>query len=107
MWLIASGREDLREKVGNLSNYRLCSIHFENRMYLNDLRTRLLPTAMPTIFPSLASGSSSTSSSCLRPELFDQYAHDYGLQSVRVHKSKFNSSLHPMKIETIWSLLNV
>lgn len=28
-------------------NYRICSDHFNENMYLNDLKTRLLPAAIP------------------------------------------------------------
>jgi len=31
-------------------NFRICSIHFENKMYCNPEKTRLLPQAMPTLF---------------------------------------------------------
>ncbi|GJQ73685.1 hypothetical protein Trydic_g14023 [Trypoxylus dichotomus] len=34
----------------NLQNYRICSIHFEGRMFTNYLQDRLLPSAVPTIF---------------------------------------------------------
>lgn len=33
-------------------NHRLCSLHFENKMYVNVEKTRLLSTAIPTLFKS-------------------------------------------------------
>ncbi|KAJ8909331.1 hypothetical protein NQ315_013549, partial [Exocentrus adspersus] len=67
IWLTACGREDLREKV-TLSSYRLCAAHFEDKMYLNDLKTRLLPKAVPTIFKCMEGSSQKTS---------DNYEHNY------------------------------
>lgn len=31
--------------------YRVCGVHFEDKMFLNDLRNRLQPHAVPTVFP--------------------------------------------------------
>ncbi|KAF5286723.1 hypothetical protein FQR65_LT12456 [Abscondita terminalis] len=50
-WLRYCGREDLTEHVSKAGSYKLCSAHFEDRMYLNDLKNRLMPTAVPTLFP--------------------------------------------------------
>ncbi|KAK4885285.1 hypothetical protein RN001_001556 [Aquatica leii] len=52
-WLRACGREDLLENVSKPGSYKLCAAHFEDRMYLNHLKNRLLPTALPTLFPSM------------------------------------------------------
>ncbi|KAK4886960.1 hypothetical protein RN001_003231 [Aquatica leii] len=52
-WLRACGREDLLENVSKPGSYKLCAAHFQDRMYLNDLKNRLLPTALPTLFPSM------------------------------------------------------
>lgn len=79
MWLISCGRKDLRGKLHNLTSYRLCSVHFEERMYINFLRNRLLPAAMPTIFPS--------SSDSQRVE----YEHDYS----RPIQTRFQTQVHP------------
>lgn len=60
IWLSACGREDLKEKVKKLGSYRLCAAHFEDKMYLNDLKNRLLPKAVPTIFPLMEGSSQDT-----------------------------------------------
>ena len=60
IWLIACGREDLRKKIDNLGSYRICAAHFEDKMYLNDLKNRLMPNAVPTIFFSMESSSQTT-----------------------------------------------
>lgn len=57
-WLVACNREDLLEKVDKLHSYRLCAAHFEDKMFMNDLKTRLVPTALPTIFLCLEGSSS-------------------------------------------------
>lgn len=58
---MACNREDLllKPNLHNLS-YRVCAMHFENRMFANDSHNRLQKNAVPTIFPSIegtASGS--------------------------------------------------
>lgn len=54
MWTVACGREDLLLKLDSLYNtYRLCGAHFEAKHFLNELRNRLQPQAVPTIFPSM------------------------------------------------------
>ncbi|XP_044738949.1 zinc finger protein 271-like [Chrysoperla carnea] len=60
-WLLKCNRTDLMNKSGLQlhNNYRLCGTHFENKMFLNDLKNRLQPLAVPTIFPTLE-GSSNT-----------------------------------------------
>ncbi|KAK5648137.1 hypothetical protein RI129_003029 [Pyrocoelia pectoralis] len=71
-WLMACGRADLLPKIKNLGSYRLCSLHFENKMFTNIVyKNRLLPTATPTKFPSMESSSSTTSNDhayCLNPQ---------------------------------------
>ncbi|CAG9837715.1 unnamed protein product [Diabrotica balteata] len=55
-WAILCSREDLLEEnePENLyKRYRVCGVHFEPRYFLNDLRNRLQPTAVPTLFPGL------------------------------------------------------
>ncbi|XP_072393483.1 uncharacterized protein [Diabrotica undecimpunctata] len=55
-WAILCSREDLLEESEpeNLfKKYRICAGHFESKCFLNDLRNRLQPTAVPTIFPGL------------------------------------------------------
>lgn len=37
----------------------LCESHFEDRMFVNHLHSRLMANACPTLFPSLEGGSSS------------------------------------------------
>lgn len=51
-WLINCQRSDLCVKPINIlnKNYRVCNDHFENTMFSNVERTRLLPTAIPTKF---------------------------------------------------------
>ncbi|KAF5277590.1 hypothetical protein FQR65_LT15935 [Abscondita terminalis] len=54
-WFTACNRNDLVSKpnVNPYDSYRLCALHFEDKMYSNDLKNRLLPSAIPTIFPHL------------------------------------------------------
>lgn len=56
---MSSNREDLLEKVTGTTyrSYRLCSDHFEDKMFTNQLRNKLNSNAVPTIFPSLEGGS--------------------------------------------------
>ncbi|XP_077275224.1 glycosyltransferase 25 family member isoform X2 [Temnothorax americanus] len=50
-WAVACRREDLLEKTPEqvYSSYRICSDHFEDRMYSNNLKNCLLPLAKPTL----------------------------------------------------------
>lgn len=42
------------DKVDKLHvSYRLCGKHFEDRMFINDLKNRIRPDAHPTFFPIL------------------------------------------------------
>ncbi|KAL1516509.1 hypothetical protein ABEB36_000418 [Hypothenemus hampei] len=52
-WILACNREDLIDKtpIQLYNNYRICALHFEDTMFTNPLRNRLLPSANPTIFP--------------------------------------------------------
>ncbi|XP_046141568.1 uncharacterized protein LOC123987754 [Osmia bicornis bicornis] len=49
LWLQACGREDLpsSEYQHYHKTRRVCSNHFENRMYMGPSKSRLLPTAIP------------------------------------------------------------
>ncbi|XP_046144892.1 52 kDa repressor of the inhibitor of the protein kinase-like isoform X1 [Osmia bicornis bicornis] len=49
LWLQACGREDLPslEYQHYHKTRRVCSNHFENRMYMGPSKSRLLPTAVP------------------------------------------------------------
>ncbi|KAI4454224.1 thap domain-containing [Holotrichia oblita] len=59
IWAIAGRREDLLENLESLHrSHRLCGAHFEAKAFLNDLRNRLQPEAVPTIVPSLEGPSS-------------------------------------------------
>lgn len=50
-WLTICSREDLFGKSSvQLKGYRICAAHFEDNMYTNFLKKRLLPKAVPTIF---------------------------------------------------------
>ncbi|XP_072388202.1 uncharacterized protein [Diabrotica undecimpunctata] len=52
------GREDLLNKAERLHrSHRLYGTHFDNKMFLNDMRNRLQPSAVLTNFP-LTEGSS-------------------------------------------------
>ncbi|KAK4878535.1 hypothetical protein RN001_011041 [Aquatica leii] len=54
IWVIASGREDLFDKLEMVhKGYRLCEDHFDNMMFTNHFRNRLNWNAKPTLFPSL------------------------------------------------------
>lgn len=60
IWVIASGRDDLMPKLDSLNkSYRLCSDHFEKKMFVNKAGNKLIPDAVPTIFPSLEGSSQS------------------------------------------------
>ncbi|TGZ52928.1 52 kDa repressor of the inhibitor of the protein kinase, partial [Temnothorax longispinosus] len=43
LWLKACNRTINRTTEELYKNYRICSVHFNENMYLNDLKTRLLP----------------------------------------------------------------
>ncbi|XP_074032675.1 uncharacterized protein isoform X3 [Leptinotarsa decemlineata] len=61
IWAMACGRDDLTDKVERLHRgYHICGGHFETKYFLNDLRNRLQPNAVPTIFPTLEGSTSST-----------------------------------------------
>ncbi|CAI6345824.1 unnamed protein product [Macrosiphum euphorbiae] len=51
-WLKACGRHDLlNTPVESIyRNFRICSVHFEPKMYSNPEKTLLLPQAMPTLW---------------------------------------------------------
>ncbi|XP_048513025.1 52 kDa repressor of the inhibitor of the protein kinase-like [Athalia rosae] len=51
IWVHDIGRLDLLKKGPEYANRncKLCGDHFEERMYLNDLKTRLMPAAIPTL----------------------------------------------------------
>ncbi|CAG9837383.1 unnamed protein product [Diabrotica balteata] len=74
VWLIQSGREDLKHKIGKLDSYKLCSYHFENKSFRNYLKNRLHHHAIPRIFPSLEGPSIDES----------QNEHNYAKSSVYV-----------------------
>lgn len=61
IWIMACGREDLSEMLEDLHNrhYHVCGLHFERKMFMNDLRNRLYPHAVPTLFPTLEGSSTS------------------------------------------------
>ncbi|XP_050056293.1 uncharacterized protein LOC126549916 isoform X2 [Aphis gossypii] len=51
LWMINCKTEYLADKLTRPNSYRVCEIHFENRMFLNrNTRTRLIYNAVPTIF---------------------------------------------------------
>lgn len=49
MWIRASGREDLAVHSSETlhKNYRICSEHFEEDMFFNEEKLRLLPLSVP------------------------------------------------------------
>ncbi|XP_018368797.1 PREDICTED: 52 kDa repressor of the inhibitor of the protein kinase-like isoform X2 [Trachymyrmex cornetzi] len=47
LWLKSCNRMIDRTTEELYKNYRICSDHFNENMYLNDLKTRLLPAAIP------------------------------------------------------------
>ena len=51
-WVNLCRREDLRDKTPKYlyNNCKLCSTHFEDCMFYNDLRNRLKSDAKPTLF---------------------------------------------------------
>ncbi|EFN90173.1 hypothetical protein EAI_16897, partial [Harpegnathos saltator] len=50
LWVLACGRDDLSLKkcIELCNNYRVCKLHFENKMFLNYEKTRLQPNAVPS-----------------------------------------------------------
>lgn len=54
IWAIACGRKDLQEGDKTLHvTYHICEVHFETRIFLNDLPNGLHLNAVPTIFPTV------------------------------------------------------
>lgn len=50
-WIQACNRPELNEKDEKfLKQTRVCAKHFEEQMFLNDLKNRLQPHAKPTLF---------------------------------------------------------
>lgn len=51
-WLLNCGRRDLCAKPVDVLHkyYRVCNDHFNAKMFSNPERTRLLPSAVPTVF---------------------------------------------------------
>ncbi|XP_012271812.1 uncharacterized protein LOC105695098 [Orussus abietinus] len=51
-WIKACDREDLREKGPAYANEnaRICAVHFEERMFFNCKKNRLIHSATPTLF---------------------------------------------------------
>ncbi|KAK4886413.1 hypothetical protein RN001_002684 [Aquatica leii] len=51
-WVISCRREDLINKTSSYlyANCKICSVHFEEQMFLNFLKNRLKPGAVPTLF---------------------------------------------------------
>lgn len=47
LWLKQIGRMDLDVDCGN--HFKVCNLHFEDVMYLNDLKNRLKRNAVPTL----------------------------------------------------------
>ncbi|EZA51852.1 hypothetical protein X777_09618, partial [Ooceraea biroi] len=51
IWAKAARRDDLIPNAEKLYNsHRLCASHFEEKHFLNDLKNRLMPNAVPTVF---------------------------------------------------------
>ncbi|XP_018577202.1 52 kDa repressor of the inhibitor of the protein kinase-like isoform X2 [Anoplophora glabripennis] len=58
IWALACNREDLFDRLNSLNqSHRLCSIHFEKKMYMNKECKRLIHNAVPTLFACLEGGS--------------------------------------------------
>ncbi|XP_074041587.1 uncharacterized protein [Leptinotarsa decemlineata] len=69
IWAMKANREDLFGKLIDLHrSYSICEIHFEERMFTSHFHTRLVTTAIPTLFPSLE-GTSRTDHSYSAPPL--------------------------------------
>ncbi|CAL1681151.1 unnamed protein product [Lasius platythorax] len=49
LWVEACGRQDLMKKTSEelYKNYRVCALHFSQKMFLNDLQNRLQSNAVP------------------------------------------------------------
>ncbi|KAL0116337.1 hypothetical protein PUN28_009732 [Cardiocondyla obscurior] len=49
LWVLACGRDNLLNKTAMelYNNYRVCKLHFENKMFFNFEKTRLQPNAVP------------------------------------------------------------
>lgn len=52
-WVMQCKRNDLLQKTPEELHrgYRVCGVHFQDKMFLNDLKNRLQPHAVPTMFP--------------------------------------------------------
>ncbi|XP_074032673.1 uncharacterized protein isoform X1 [Leptinotarsa decemlineata] len=69
IWAMKANREDLFGKLIDLHrSYSICEIHFEEKMFTSHFHTRLVTTAIPTLFPSLE-GTSRTDHSYSAPPL--------------------------------------
>ena len=51
-WVVSCRREDLLKKDSSYlyNNCRICGEHFEDIMFANNLKNRLVPDAKPTLF---------------------------------------------------------
>lgn len=58
MWIKSSGRPELADKTAVYED-RICQLHFDDAMFLNDYRNRLHTSAVPNpqILPSAAMAS--------------------------------------------------
>ncbi|KAJ8909373.1 hypothetical protein NQ315_008939, partial [Exocentrus adspersus] len=69
-WVMASDREDLLNDLDTLNeSHRLCSLHFEEKMFMNKEYERLLHNAVPTVFTCLEGSSKSLDHTYKRPPL--------------------------------------
>ncbi|KAJ8910288.1 hypothetical protein NQ315_014963 [Exocentrus adspersus] len=70
IWAMASDRDDLMSNLDTLNqSHRLCSLHFEDKMFMNKELKRLVHNAVPTIFTCLEGSSKSADHTYSRPPL--------------------------------------
>ncbi|XP_072377938.1 uncharacterized protein [Diabrotica undecimpunctata] len=75
-WARAAGREDLYVKLPAFhKSYQLCHLHFDDNCFLNYLRNRLKPTAVPTIF------------SCMQGSSDNHRDHSYSVLDINVSRN--------------------
>lgn len=72
LWAKNCKREDLLEKEGNWEKTTyVCGKHFENKMFLNDIKNRLQPHAIPTLHLEVAIVNCKYSDKYIVKRLFD------------------------------------
>ncbi|XP_072390490.1 chromosome-associated kinesin KIF4-like [Diabrotica undecimpunctata] len=112
VWLLQSGREDLKSKIDKLDSYKLCGDHFEKKFFRNYLKNRLHLDAIPRIFPSLEGSSIeerqnehnyAKSSLCL---LSDPAVCTQELDSIKKENIDFETNQRDLSLQLATALFN-